>query len=93
MTMTAGSGPAVRTVAARIRVSGRCVSRPALTALESCNLPAPVAQSIFRKQNFWRMEKKFADLKALGARLVNWTEPEYPQSLLQVYDPPGAVRE
>jgi len=29
-----------------------------------------------------------AALKALGARLVNWTEPEYPQALLQIYDPP-----
>lgn len=23
-----------------------------------------------------------------GCRLVNWTEPEYPQTLLQIYDPP-----
>jgi DNA processing protein len=22
---------------------------------------------------------------------VNWTEPEYPQSLLQIYDPPVAL--
>jgi DNA processing protein len=29
-----------------------------------------------------------ASLRAVGARLVNWTEPEYPQSLLQIYDPP-----
>jgi len=23
-----------------------------------------------------------------GAKLINWTEPEYPQTLLQIYDPP-----
>jgi DNA processing protein len=27
-------------------------------------------------------------LRAVGAKLVNWKEPEYPQSLLQIYDPP-----
>ena len=23
-----------------------------------------------------------------GCRLLHWTEPEYPQNLLQIYDPP-----
>jgi predicted Rossmann fold nucleotide-binding protein DprA/Smf involved in DNA uptake len=23
-----------------------------------------------------------------GCRLINWTAPEYPQTLLQIYDPP-----
>ena len=23
-----------------------------------------------------------------GVNVINWTEPEYPQTLLQVYDPP-----
>jgi len=27
-------------------------------------------------------------LKEIGAKLVNWKEPEYPQTLLQIYDPP-----
>src|SRR5579883_3359917 len=29
-----------------------------------------------------------AALRAVGGRLINWTEPEYPQPLLQIYDPP-----
>ncbi|HKV23274.1 MAG TPA: DNA-processing protein DprA [Candidatus Acidoferrum sp.] len=52
-------------------------------------MPAPVAQSVFKKEAFKRAEK---ELKAAGnidrCRLINWTEPEYPQSLLQIYDPP-----
>jgi DNA processing protein len=47
-----------------------------------------VAQALYKKQHFWRAEKEVAALRAVGARLVNWTEPEYPQSLLQIYDPP-----
>jgi predicted Rossmann fold nucleotide-binding protein DprA/Smf involved in DNA uptake len=34
------------------------VFRASLTALEACNLPAPVAQAIFKKQTFWRAEKR-----------------------------------
>jgi len=90
LAMTMTPGIAARLSARLLREFGspENVFRASLTALESCNLPAPVAQAIFRKQNFWRAEKEVAALKALGGRLVNWTEPEYPQSLLQIYDPP-----
>ena len=27
-------------------------------------------------------------VRKLGCRLVNWDEPEYPQRLLEIYDPP-----
>ena len=64
------------------------VFHASLTRLESCNLPAPVAQAIFKKQNFWRAEKELDAARRVGCKLVNWTEPEYPQSLLQIYDPP-----
>lgn len=60
-----------------------------LTQLESCSLPAQVAQAVFKKEAFKRAEK---ELKAVGnvdrCRLINWTELEYPQTLLQIYDPP-----
>jgi DNA processing protein len=64
------------------------VFRASLTALESCNLPAPVAQSLFKKQTFWRAEKEVAAIRRIGCRVVHWHEPEYPQTLLQIYDPP-----
>ncbi len=60
-----------------------------LTELESCSLPALVAQAIFKKEGFKRAEKELAGIRNIsGCRLVNWTEPEYPQNLLQIYDPP-----
>src|SRR6202051_751800 len=60
-----------------------------LTELESCSLPARVAQAIHNKDAFKRAEKELAGIRNIpGCRLLNWTEPEYPQTLLQIYDPP-----
>jgi DNA processing protein len=65
------------------------VFRASLGDLESCNLPAQVAQAIVRKEAFKRAEKELAGVRMVsGCRLLNWTEPEYPQTLLQIYDPP-----
>jgi DNA processing protein len=58
-----------------------------LTELESCSLPARVAQAIHNKDAFKRAEKELAGIRNI-CRLINWTEPEYPQTLLQIYDPP-----
>ena len=60
-----------------------------LTELESCSLPARVAQAIHNKEAFKRAAKELAAIRNIpGCRLLNWTEPEYPQTLLQIYDPP-----
>jgi DNA processing protein len=65
------------------------VFRATLSDLESCRLPAPVAQAIVKKEAFKRAEKELTGVqKIAGCSLLNWTEPEYPQSLLQIYDPP-----
>jgi DNA processing protein len=65
------------------------VFRAPLGRLEACRLPAPVAQAVFKKQSFKRAEKELALTRRIDrCRLVNWTEPEYPQNLLQIYDPP-----
>src|SRR6201997_5059434 len=90
LAMTMTPGIAARLSARLLREFGspEGVFRASLTALEACNLPAQAAQAIFKRQNFWRAEKEVAALRAVGAKLINWTEPEYPQSLLQIYDPP-----
>jgi DNA processing protein len=65
------------------------VFRAPLGRLEACRLPAPVAQAVYKKQSFKRAEKELALTRRIDrCRLVNWTEPEYPQNLLQIYDPP-----
>jgi DNA processing protein len=65
------------------------VFRAALPDLEACHLPAQVAQAIVKKEAFKRAEKELAGVqKIAGCSLLNWTDPEYPQTLLQIYDPP-----
>ena len=65
------------------------VFRASLADLESCNLPAQVAQAIVKKESFKRAEKELDGVRKItNCRLLNWTEPEYPQMLLQIYDPP-----
>src|SRR3989449_2279933 len=56
---------------------------------ESCHPPAQFAKAIVKKESFKRAEKELAGIqKIAGCSLLNWTDPEYPQTLLQIYDPP-----
>ncbi len=90
LALTLTPGIAARLSARLVREYGspEGVFRASLTGIESCNVPAPAAQAIFKKQMFWRAEKEVDTLRKVGGKLVNWKDPEYPQSLLQIYDPP-----
>jgi DNA processing protein len=90
LALTMTPGIAARLSARLLREYGtpEGVFHASLTGLESCNLTAPVAQAIYKKQTFWRAEKEVAAIRRIGCRVVNWSEPEYPQALLQIYDPP-----
>ncbi len=90
LALTLTPGIAARLSARLLREYGspEGVFRASLTGIESCNVPAPAAQAIFKKQMFWRAEKELDALRRVGGKLVNWKDPEYPQSLLQIYDPP-----
>ncbi|MBZ5539296.1 MAG: DNA-processing protein DprA [Acidobacteriia bacterium] len=90
LALTLTHGLAARLAARLLRQfeSPEGVFRASLTELEGCNLPAPVAQAIFKKEALARAEKELAGVQKLGCRLLNWTEPEYPRTLLEIYDPP-----
>ena len=90
LALTLTPGIAARLSARLLREYGspEGVFRAPLTGIEACNVPAPAAQAIFRKQLFWRAEKEADAVRKLGAKLLNWREPLYPQALLQIYDPP-----
>jgi DNA processing protein len=65
------------------------VFRASLRELEACNLTAAAAQAVVKKEAFKRAEKELAKIRTIaGCGLINWTDPEYPQTLLQIYDPP-----
>ena len=93
LALTLTPGIAARLTARLLREFGtpEGVFRASLTALEACNLPAPAAQAIFKKQFFWRAQKEVDAIRRIGCRILNWTEPEYPQTLLQIYDPPALL--
>jgi predicted Rossmann fold nucleotide-binding protein DprA/Smf involved in DNA uptake len=67
------------------------VFRAKLRSLEACNLPAPAAPAIFKKQNFWRAGKEVDAIRRIGCRGLNCTEPEHPQTSLQIYEPPALL--
>ncbi|HSC44427.1 MAG TPA: DNA-processing protein DprA [Candidatus Acidoferrum sp.] len=84
-------GVAARLSARLLRQFGSpdAVFRASLRQLEACDLPAATAQAIAKKESFKRAEKELAALRSIPcAHLINWTEPEFPQNLLQIYDPP-----
>jgi len=65
------------------------VFRASRAALESCHIPAETVEATLKKKAFPRAEKELAGIRKIaGCSLLNWTEPEYPQTLLQIYDPP-----
>jgi len=58
------------------------------TELESCGLPAPVAQAIVSRRPLKAAEQELEKIRQVGARLLAWDEPEYPRLLKEIYDPP-----
>jgi DNA processing protein len=47
-----------------------------------------VAQAIHSRQPLSAAAKELAQAQAAGCRLLTWDEPEYPQRLREIYDPP-----
>ena len=90
LALTLTPGLAARLCARLLREFGspECVFQASLKRLEACGLPAAVAQAVFKKVAFARAEKELAAVRRVGAKLLNHTEPAYPQALLQIYDPP-----
>ena len=90
LALTLTPGLAARLSARLLRQFGSpdAVFGAPLRALEACNLPAAVAQAIIKKEAFKHAEKELATVRRIDCRLINWTEPEYPRTLLEIYYPP-----
>jgi DNA processing protein len=59
-----------------------------LTELEAHHLPAAVAQAIHSRRPLSAAAKELAQAQAAGITLITWDEDDYPQRLLEIYDPP-----
>ncbi len=89
LALTPGLGARLSARLLRQFGSPEAVFHASPTELEACHLTAQAAQSILKGEAFKRAAKEMAGIKKIdGCRLLNWTEPEYPQTLLQIYDPP-----
>lgn len=65
------------------------VFRASRSDLEACHLPEETTKAILKRTAFGRAEKELAGVRKIGGcSFLNWTEPEFPQTLLQIYDPP-----
>src|SRR5256884_5534787 len=65
------------------------IFRASLPDLESCHLPAKVAQAIAKKESFKRAEKELAGIRKIaGGTFLIGRDPESPLSLLKICTPP-----
>jgi DNA processing protein len=54
----------------------------------AAGVPRNTAQNIAQFRDFEPLEKELCELPNLGARLVKWTDADYPPNLRQIADPP-----
>src|ERR1700730_12504885 len=86
--MTPGLGLRLTGKLRRQYGSPRELFAASLPNLKAGLLPAPPARAIQSKHAHKDAEEELAQVRKLGCRLLNWDEPEYPQRLLEIYDPP-----
>jgi len=88
LALTPGLGARMAGKLLRAMGSPEAIFNASLTELESHRLPAAVAQAIHTRQPMSAAAKELAQAQASGIRLLTWDEPEYPQRLREIYDPP-----
>ena len=88
LALTPGLGARMAGKLLRAMGSPEAIFNASLTELESHRLPAAVAQMIHTRQPMSAAAKELAQAQAAEIRLLTWDEPEYPQRLREIYDPP-----
>jgi DNA processing protein len=56
--------------------------------IAAAGVPRNTARAIVEFRNFEALEKELCELPNIGARLVKWTDADYPPNLRQIADPP-----
>jgi DNA processing protein len=56
--------------------------------LIAAGVPRPTARNIRQFTDFEPLEKELCELPRIGARIVRWTDHDYPANLRQIADPP-----
>jgi DNA processing protein len=56
--------------------------------IAAAGVPRNTARSIAEFRDFEPLEKELCELPNIGARLIKWTDADYPSNLRQIADPP-----
>jgi DNA processing protein len=56
--------------------------------LAETGIPRQTARNIVEFKDFEPLERELCELPQIGARLVKWTDADYPVNLRQIHDPP-----
>jgi len=91
LTLTPGMGP--RRVARAVERLGQAsrVFEASLTELESLGIPAAAAQFLFDGKARATAEDEANRIAAEGARFITRGDSEYPERLLEIFDPPPVL--
>ena len=88
LTLAPGLGPKrILDAVKQLKSASRIFTLP-LTALEGLRFPAAAAQFLFDGKGRRAAEEEWGRVAALGATLVSFSCPEYPERLREIYDPP-----
>jgi DNA processing protein len=91
LTLAPGLGPKrILDAVRQIESPSRIFELP-LTALEGLRFPAEAAQFIFDGKARRAAEEEWARVVAQGATVINFSSPEYPERLREIYDPPPVL--
>jgi len=91
LALAPGLGPRRTLEAMKALESPGQIFRLSLTELEALRLPAPAAQYIFDGKARQAAEDEAAHVAEQGAALVVFSDPEYPERLREIYDPPPVL--
>src|ERR1700761_4927192 len=83
-----GVGPRIaRLLLDRFKTPERIFAEGPETLAQS-GIPRPTAHNISEFRDFDPLEKELCELPSLGARLVRWSDADYPANLRHLADPP-----
>ncbi len=91
LTLTPGLGPRRILEAAKLLEMPSQIFELSLTELEGLQLSAEAAQFLFDGKGRKAAEAEWAALEALGAKLLCYSSPLYPERLREIYDPPPVL--
>jgi DNA processing protein len=91
MALSPGLGPKRILDAVQRLGSAARVFELRLTELEGLNFPAGAAQFIFEGKARAAAESEWAQVSALGAKIVSYGCAAYPERLREIYDPPPVL--